>query len=607
MRSQGSFFPDSPYNPRLPLVSEENNWQISPETLIKIFLGEYSDCNYIIIDTRYPYEFNAGHLIGALNIYTLAQMNELFFSIPSAQGHKTLIILHCEFSSERAPLMAQSLRKRDRQMNDYPNLFYPQIYILQGGYHRFYHTYKKFDVFFTPTAGYISMFDPSHQDECRQYQKQRPHNNFHYQQGTNRYSGYAFIEFETHDQAAKAVRATAEQRKIDGVEVTIQFSSNYEKEHAFLPSSQSPAPAPIIFTVTSSLQVPLPPSPSQQEKNQSPSAQRQKKSSPSVKHANSTSVHFSGIPTECDRDEIIKLAEQFGEIATTPFYPPSDAPFRYINIEYKTHQSAEAAVHSSAHQRQLHGATIRADWQKGKSDSPASQQFSKSDQVYNPALNKQRKSPPPNPNCTIVRFSGIPIQSIYEEVKNLTHQFGEVKKDSFKYHEQDDSHEGFAIVDYQTHQVAESAVKSSDEKRRIHDVIVSVQWDTVTQQQKISSTPPTILKQYSPPPNTNKKRVHFSGIPVERSEPEVKEIARQFGFYTSFFYRSYDDGRTGFANVEYQTHEQAQAAVAQNGRNMLNGQHIHIYWSRNQQRQQNKPPQNDDQKEQNMKDEDDDY
>ncbi|KAA6386977.1 MAG: hypothetical protein EZS28_017496, partial [Streblomastix strix] len=646
-------------------------------------------------------------------------------------------------------------------------------------------------------------------------------------EGTNRQFGYAFIEFESSDQAAEAVRATAEQRKIDGVEVTIQFSSNHEKEHASLPSSQSPAPAPIIFTVTSSLQVPLPPSPSQQKKNQSPvplqfgnpqsstqqrvsqspssqspSAQRQKKSSPSVKHINNTSVHFTGIPTECDRDEIIELAEQFGEIATTPFYPPSNAPFRYINIEYKTHQSADAAVHSSTHKRQLHGATIRADWQEGKSDSPASYYFSESDQVYNPAQNKQRKSPPaprgekqpspsaprqkksspsaehsdntsvhfswipadcdreevaefaqqfgyttrvfycppngtpyrfanieykthesanaavhssnkqrllhdetviidwmeqekirksasagydyfpesdqfynpaqnkqrisppvqpkpaqlqsqqvsepqllkprisppPNPNYTKVHFAGIPEQSLYEEVKNLTHQFGEVKDGSFQFHEQDDSSEGFANVDYQTHQVAESAVNSSDEKRLLHGVIVSVQWDTVTQQQKISSTPPpkpklqpnqlvyipeqsqissseTNTRQYSPPPNTNNKRVHFAGIPVESSELEVREFTRQFGLQTSFFYRSYDDGSEGFANVEYQTHEQAQAAVASNRQNILNGQHIHIYWSKNQQRQQNRDQQNDDKEEQNSQyneedddeDEDDDY
>ncbi|KAA6376650.1 MAG: hypothetical protein EZS28_027823, partial [Streblomastix strix] len=222
-----------------------------------------------------------------------------------------------------------------------------------------------------------------------------------------------------------------------------------------------------------------------------------------------------------------------------------------------------------------------------------------SQQVSEPQLLKPRISPPPNPNCTKVRFSGIPEQSLYEEVKNLTHQFGEVKKDSFQYHKQDESREGFAIVEYLTHQIAESAVKSSDEKRKIRGVIVRVQWDT--QQNEISSTSPpqpklqsnqrvyiheqsqissseTNTRQYSPPPNTNIKRVHFAGIPIESSELEVKAFARQFGLYTS-----YDDGRTGFANVEYQTHEQAQAAVASNMKNMLNGEPISIYWSNNQQ------------------------
>ncbi|KAA6373162.1 MAG: hypothetical protein EZS28_031311, partial [Streblomastix strix] len=497
----------------------------------------------------------------------------------------------------------------------------------------------------------------------------------------------------------------------------------------------------------------------------SPSAPRQKKSSPSVKHTNNTSVHFTGIPNECDRDEIIELAEQFGEIATTPYYPPSNAPFRYINIDYKTHQSADAAVHSSAHKRQLRGATIRADWQEGKSDSPASYYFSEYDQVYNPALNKPRISPPapigekqpspsapkqkksspsaehsdntsvhfswipaecyreevaefaqqfgyttkvfycppngtpyrfanieykthesanaavhssnkqrllhgatvrvdwmeqekigkgispgydyfpeqdqfynpaqnkprisppPNPNYTKVHFAGIPKVSLYEEVKNLTHQFGEVK--SFYYRSYDDDPTGFANIEYQTHQVAESAVNSSDEKRLLHGIIVRVQWEPVTQQEKISVSPPpkpilqqnqlvympeqsqissseTNTRQYSPPPNTNDKRVHFAGIPVESSEPEVKAFARQFGFYTSFFYRSYDDGRTGFANVEYQTHELAQVAVAQNGQNMLHDVPIHIYWSNNQQFGYRGHSQNDEQQ-QDDDDDDDDY
>ncbi|KAA6377029.1 MAG: hypothetical protein EZS28_027444, partial [Streblomastix strix] len=257
-----------------------------------------------------------------------------------------------------------------------------------------------------------------------------------------------------------------------------------------------------------------------------------------------------------------------------------------------------------------------------------------SQQVSEPQLLKPRISPPPNPNYTIVHFSGIPEQSLYEEVKNLAHKFGEVKDGSFQYHEQDDSSEGFAIVDYQTHQVAESAVNSSDEKRLLRGVIVSVQWEPVTQMKKISVTPPCKPKlqpnqlvyipkkqsplpnetntrqyspppkpkqyspppkpkQYSPPPNTNDKRVHFAGIPVESSEPEVKAFARQFGFYTSFFYKTYDDGRTGFANVEYQTPELAQAAVSSNRLNMLNGKPIHIYWSDHQ---------IDDQKKQNIQD-----
>jgi hypothetical protein len=67
----------------------------------------------------------------------------------------------------KGPLMAQKLREKDRNMNKYPFLNYPQvfffyidlfyyfffiiyflkIYILKGGYHSFYYQYKNFKVF----------------------------------------------------------------------------------------------------------------------------------------------------------------------------------------------------------------------------------------------------------------------------------------------------------------------------------------------------------------------------------------------------------------------------------------------------------------------------
>lgn len=57
--------------------------------------------NLVIVDTRYPYEFEGGHLANALNVYRLDQLEELFFDIPSKRGDQMTIVFHCEYSSER--------------------------------------------------------------------------------------------------------------------------------------------------------------------------------------------------------------------------------------------------------------------------------------------------------------------------------------------------------------------------------------------------------------------------------------------------------------------------------------------------------------------------
>jgi hypothetical protein len=52
----------------------------------------------------------------------------------------TVIIFHCEFSQKRGPEMYSTLREIDRRlhMSFYPQLFFSEIYILEGGYKEFY-------------------------------------------------------------------------------------------------------------------------------------------------------------------------------------------------------------------------------------------------------------------------------------------------------------------------------------------------------------------------------------------------------------------------------------------------------------------------------------
>ena len=165
--------------------------------------GLYDDQldEYLIIDSRYPYEYEGGHIRNAVNIYEHNALYEEMFinrlnlcsrltgsgvsfnsfrslsakknshhqnhhtrpqhhSVSSSSlkndkdstntttqtnGKKrTIIIFHCEFSHERGPRMLKFLRKQDRSLNDniYPKLFYPELYLLKGGYKSFYEKHK---------------------------------------------------------------------------------------------------------------------------------------------------------------------------------------------------------------------------------------------------------------------------------------------------------------------------------------------------------------------------------------------------------------------------------------------------------------------------------
>ena len=61
-----------------------------------------------IIDCRYPYEYEGGHIPTAKNLYKRSQVYDEYFRQPMELKDPTkrnILIFHCEFSSERAPAL----------------------------------------------------------------------------------------------------------------------------------------------------------------------------------------------------------------------------------------------------------------------------------------------------------------------------------------------------------------------------------------------------------------------------------------------------------------------------------------------------------------------
>lgn len=119
-------------------------------------LREGRDKNYKIIDCRYSYEFSGGHIKHAININTVELLKEFFET-----NENTALIFHCEFSSMRAPFLAGAFRSYDRTKNFYPNLKFPEIYVMEGGYCEFFKAYPKFCI----PRRYTKMISRSHKKD----------------------------------------------------------------------------------------------------------------------------------------------------------------------------------------------------------------------------------------------------------------------------------------------------------------------------------------------------------------------------------------------------------------------------------------------------------
>ncbi|KAL7410653.1 hypothetical protein BDY24DRAFT_171031 [Mrakia frigida] len=165
-------------------AKEDGLMRIKCSTLDDLINGKYASevSKFHIIDCRFGYEYAGGHIEGAVNVQTEEEVHSYLLTPgsgiyadgsslpePSTSAHgaqpggKQIIVFHCEFSKKRGPEIAKKLRTNDRALNQpsYPSLYYPEVYILEGGYCEF---FKQRPATCNPSR-YIAMDDPLYQDK----------------------------------------------------------------------------------------------------------------------------------------------------------------------------------------------------------------------------------------------------------------------------------------------------------------------------------------------------------------------------------------------------------------------------------------------------------
>ncbi|VDM47872.1 unnamed protein product [Toxocara canis] len=127
---------------------------------------------FVIVDCRYPYEYNGGHIRGAINLHDPSLLQEVFYPSSSTQFGdmlRRIPVFYCEYSQKRGPAMAAALRQYDRCRNEarYPDVDYKEIYVLDRGYRKFF----KQDGFarLCDPPGYVPMIEPSYRNELKRF------------------------------------------------------------------------------------------------------------------------------------------------------------------------------------------------------------------------------------------------------------------------------------------------------------------------------------------------------------------------------------------------------------------------------------------------------
>lgn len=86
---------------------DDNLRRIDHSTLCDVLDGKYKNAyeDLTIVDCRFDFEFQGGHIDGAINISDIHALEKHFLKNKEVTDKKDLVIFHCEFSAHRAPRM----------------------------------------------------------------------------------------------------------------------------------------------------------------------------------------------------------------------------------------------------------------------------------------------------------------------------------------------------------------------------------------------------------------------------------------------------------------------------------------------------------------------
>eukprot|EP00808_Paulinella_micropora_P021532 g38816.t1 len=156
---------------------------VSTETIAAALQGQLDLCGkLLLLDCRFRYEFEGGHIRGARHIPDEQHLHDLLFpsgtphQAPPARRKKNLyVVLYCEHSTLRAPTLYTYIREFDcRQKplssssfcsSPLPSLSYPFLYLLVGGYKQFFDHFS----YLCHPGQYVSMIQPAHRAERQRY------------------------------------------------------------------------------------------------------------------------------------------------------------------------------------------------------------------------------------------------------------------------------------------------------------------------------------------------------------------------------------------------------------------------------------------------------